>query len=505
MEVANRRSYYNAIYEAIVVNDNIDSDPDNKGRVQIYIPYVHTEYVSTYMDYMLSSDKQNQDGWSRFPWAYVLVDNLKNGNVVYCSYVNNSNDQYVIIGLDINNPANTASSSSGLEIGSAEINGVLDLAMPIIIHNEVGISTNDWPNNIPTSNYIKINPYDNGGWSIGLIQWHHCRAFDCLYQIAKADTNWESKVDMKQELFQDLKKAVNINSTTGYRTKYQSNYHPTAGAQPYIGIQALLGSDIGKETQRKYASEDTASSIEILTGEPNNIDNPAILIFLADIMNQYGQGLPQTIKKAASISKNGNDIMAQLSEFRDWCKSNLGSYNLYVNRRNTTYSYVQNLYNAGKLTALGSGENLANAEGANQGGQLLWPSPGCQVITSKYGYRTYKNEKGEWVSGNHSGIDLARNGGAEGQKIIAAHSGKISTQTTSDGYGILTRVTNGNMTTYYAHQSKRENGIKDGITVKAGQVIGYVGNTGNSTGAHLHFEVRINNQTQNPLPYIRKG
>ena len=500
MEIASKKSYYNAIYEAIIVNDNIDSDPEDKGRVQIYIPYIHTEYINTYMDYMLSSDKQNQDGCNRFPWAYVLVDNLKNGNVVYCSYVNNSNDQYVIIGLDVNNPANTASASSGLEIGSAEINGVLDLAMPIIIHNEVGIGTSDWPNNIPTNNYIKINPYDNGGWSIGLIQWHHCRAFDCLYQIAKADTNWESKVDMKQELFQDIKKAVNNNSTTRYRTKYQANYHPTKGAQPYIGIQALLGSDIGKETQRKYASEDTSSSIEILTSEPNNIDNPAILIFLADIMNQYGQGLPQTIKKAASISKNGNDIMKQLSEFRDWCKSNLGSYNLYVNRRNTTYSYIQNLYNDGKLTALGSGENLANAEGANQGGQLLWPSPGCQVITSKYGNRILNGKLNF-----HTGVDLARNGGAAGQKIIAAHSGTISTQTTSGGYGILTKVTNGNMTTYYAHQSKRENGIKDGITVKAGQVIGYVGNTGNSFGAHLHFEVRINNKTQNPLPYIQKG
>lgn len=500
MEIANKRAYYNAIYEAIIVNDNIDSDPDGKGRVQIYIPYIHTDCITTYTEYMLSSDKENQTGWGRFPWAYVLVDNLKNGNAVYCSYVNNSNDQYVVIGLDVNNPANTTSSGSGLEIGSAEINGVLDLAMPIIIHNEVGIATSAWPDDIPTSNYTRINPYDNGGWSIGLIQWHQCRAFDCLYQIAKADTNWENKVDMGQELFQDLKKAVANSSTTGYRTKYQSTYHPTAGAQPYIGIQALLGSDIGKATQRKYASEDTASSIETLTQEPNNIDNPAIIIFLADIMNQYGPGLPQTIKKAASINKNGNDIMQQLSEFRDWCKGNLGSYNTYINRRNTTYSYIQNLYNAGKLTSLGSGENLANEAGANQGGQLLWPSPGCQVITSKYGKRILNGSEGF-----HTGVDLARNGGAAGQKIIAAHSGTVSTQTTSDGYGILTKITNGNMTTYYAHQQSRENGIKDGITVKAGQVIGYVGNTGHSYGAHLHFEVRINNKTQNPLPYIRKS
>lgn len=456
--------------------------------------------IDKYMEYMSATDKSNNPNWTSFPWANVLVGDLKNGNVVYCSYVNNSNDQYVVIGLDVNNSANSNSSSSGLELGSAEINGVLDLAMPIIIHNEVGISTTSWPNDIPTDNYTRITPYDNGGWSIGLIQWHHCRAFDCLYQIAKADTNWESKVNTSIDLFQDLKKAVNNNSTGMYRTKYQSTFHPTKGTALYSGIQTLLGSDTGKETQRKYASEDTASSIEILTKEPNNIDNPAILIFLADIMNQYGQGLPQTIKKAASINKDGSDIMAQLDTFRNWCKGNLGSYNTYINRRNTTYSYIQNLYNEGKLTSLGSGENLANEEGANQGGQLLWPSPGCQVVTSKYGFRILNGK-----TGFHTGVDLARNGGAAGQKIIAAHSGTISTQTTSGGYGILTKITNGNMTTYYAHQSSRENGIKDGVTVKAGQVIGYVGNTGNSFGAHLHFEVRINNNTQNPLPYIKKG
>ena len=500
MEITSKKTYYNAIYEAIIVNSNIDTDPENKNRVQIFIPYIQASYIDMYSEYMLSSDKQNHIGWNKFPWATSLVNNLENGNVVFCSYVNNSNDSYVVLGLDENNPANIKSTSSGLEISSAEINGVLDLAMPIIIHNEVGINTSAWPDNIPTSNYIRINPYDNGGWSIGLIQWHQCRAFDCLYQIAKADTNWESKVNMNIELFQDLKKAVSNNSTTGYRTKYQSTYHPTEGSEPYKNIQALLGSNIGKETQRKYAAEDTASSIEILTQEPNNIDNPAILIFLADIMNQYGPGLPQTIKKAASINKNGQDIMQQLSEFRDWCKGNLGSYSTYINRRNTTYSYIQNLYNAGKLTSLGSGENLANEAGANKGGQLLWPSPGCQVVTSKYGNRILNGKLNF-----HTGVDLARNGGAAGQKIIAAHSGTISTQTTSGGYGILTKVTNGNMTTYYAHQSKRENGIKDGITVKAGQVIGYVGNTGNSFGAHLHFEVRINNKTQNPLPYIQKG
>ena len=92
MEIANKRAYYNAIYEAIIVNDNTDIDPENKGRVQIYIPYLHTEYINDYKNYMKASDKQSQTGWRVYPWAYVLVSDLKNGNVVYCSYVNNSNN-----------------------------------------------------------------------------------------------------------------------------------------------------------------------------------------------------------------------------------------------------------------------------------------------------------------------------------------------------------------------------------------------------------------------------
>lgn len=518
MEISSNRTYSNIIYSAIIVNDNSDMDPESKGRVQIYIPSVHLSQIDTYTDYMTSSNKREHDGWTIFPWATTLVDDLKNGNVVFGSNVDNKANEYIILGLDINNSSNSKGAGSGLDLGSAETSGVLDLAMPIILHNEVGINVNQWPNDIPTSSYTNINPYDkgctckdkskcahSGGWSIGLIQWHHCRAFDCLYQIAKADSNWQSKVNMKQDLFKDLSNAVSKNSTTGYRTKYQENFHPINGTAAYSGIQALLGSDIGKETQRKYASEDTASSIDTLIQEPNCINNPAILIFMADLMNQYGPGLTNTIKKAVNINKTNDDIMEQLSQLRDWCKSNFSDYNKYINRRNTTYTYIENLYNAGKLTTLG-GKNLADAEGANKGGQLLWPSPGCQVVTSKYGYRTYYSTKqNRWVSDFHTGVDLARNGGALGQEIIAAHSGTVTIQDSSGGYGILTKITNGEMTTYYAHQCKRETGIKNGVTVQAGQVIGYVGNTGNSSGAHLHFEVRINNQHKNPLPYIKKS
>lgn len=59
-----------------------------------------------------------------------------------------------------------------------------------------------------------------------------------------------------------------------------------------------------------------------------------------------------------------------------------------------------------------------------------------------------------------------------------------------------------NMKTYYAHLQKQ--GISKGTKVRAGQVIGYMGSTGRSTGVHLHFEIRINDQPVNPRPYLKE-
>lgn len=363
MEIADKRAYYNSIFSAIVVNDNVDDDPAGKGRVQIYIPSIHTNYDDVYMKYMTSNNKREDENKTKFPWATTMIENLKNGNIVFATNVNNNNDEFLVMGLDVNNPDN--GNGSGIGVGGFDINGdlsgILELTMPIIIHNEVGIKTTDWPDNIPHRSYININPYDNGGWSIGLIQWHHARAFDCLFEICKDDSNWKSKAtNTSLDLYRDLEKAVSANSSASYRTKYQANFHPTSGTAQYMFIQNLLGSDSGKKTQRRYASEDTKSSIEILTNDNNKICNPAIIIFLADIMNQYGPGLPSTIKEASRISNSGKgDMMEQLNEFRNWCKGHLGSYSTYINRRNTTYSYIESLYNAGKLS-MGLDKTYAN-------------------------------------------------------------------------------------------------------------------------------------------------
>jgi murein DD-endopeptidase MepM/ murein hydrolase activator NlpD len=116
------------------------------------------------------------------------------------------------------------------------------------------------------------------------------------------------------------------------------------------------------------------------------------------------------------------------------------------------------------------------------------------VVRSNYGWRVHP------ILGYrrlHAGTDYAA---PKGTPIFAAGNGVVVRAGRSSGYGNLTvvRHTNG-YETAYAHQSAFAKGIAPGVSVRQGQVIGYVGSTGLSTGPHLHFEIRVNGKPVDPL------
>src|SRR6478735_238973 len=127
-------------------------------------------------------------------------------------------------------------------------------------------------------------------------------------------------------------------------------------------------------------------------------------------------------------------------------------------------------------------------------GTFIRPIAGAP-INSPFGYRT------DPVTGTqafHSGIDF---GASCGTPIHAAGSGKVLSAGVQDGYGNATVINHGGgLATLYGHQSAFA--VSAGQVVTQGQVIGYVGNTGKSTGCHLHFEVRVNGNPVNPLGYL---
>lgn len=95
----------------------------------------------------------------------------------------------------------------------------------------------------------------------------------------------------------------------------------------------------------------------------------------------------------------------------------------------------------------------------------------------------------------HSGVDLAA---AAGTPVYASAPGYVVTANWAGGYGLLVAIEHaGGMQTRYGHLARLA--VASGQYVAAGAVIGYVGSTGNSTGPHLHYEVRINGRAVNPL------
>ena len=98
----------------------------------------------------------------------------------------------------------------------------------------------------------------------------------------------------------------------------------------------------------------------------------------------------------------------------------------------------------------------------------------------------------------HKGIDIAA---TRGTPILATASGTVTFAGWSSGYGYLVKINHGNgVETYYGHCSKLY--VSAGDTVEAGEQIAAVGSTGNSTGNHLHFEIRLDGKQVNPQTYV---
>ncbi len=115
--------------------------------------------------------------------------------------------------------------------------------------------------------------------------------------------------------------------------------------------------------------------------------------------------------------------------------------------------------------------------------------PVTGTVTSRYG----KREETEVVSANHQGIDIGAN---EGTPIYASMEGTVEVASEEGEYGKHIDIKNRDVLTRYAHCSKLL--VKEGQKVKQGDKIAEVGSTGNSTGPHLHFEIRRDNRTINP-------
>lgn len=181
-----------------------------------------------------------------------------------------------------------------------------------------------------------------------------------------------------------------------------------------------------------------------------------------------------------NLTNQEKNIQAKIDDYEE---DNVQLENLFNNNSKSS--------NSGQ-SGNDSGQSSSNGGSVSSGG-FIRPVGG--YVSCPYGPRIHP------VTGKqsfHQGVDLAS---PSGTPIKASKDGVVTTATYHDIYGNMVIIDHGNgFGTLYAHQTNYV--VSSGQRVKQGQVIGYVGSTGWSTGPHLHFEVRINGQHTNPMNYI---
>lgn len=230
-----------------------------------------------------------------------------------------------------------------------------------------------------------------------------------------------------------------------------------SGGKNYYTYYALVEDD--KEKLYVKTLEEAEKTLEELKDKKSaNIDD-------ITIEEKYDTELAKLSSKEDAVSKLYKE------EKKDYNRVMLASTNRSISTRVST------------STKISSGK-------ANLGIKLIEPVKG--VITGRYA------DISSVRSSAHTGLDIAA---PRGTKISAAASGTVVFAGTKGSFGKMIVISHGNgVQTYYAHCSSLL--VSKGDTVKQGQAIAKVGKTGNATGNHLHFEVRVNGQSYNPQKYI---
>jgi len=325
-----------------------------------------------------------------------------------------------------------------------------------------------------------------------------------LYTVAQGDTLYS----IAQRYNTTVQQLIILNNLSNEKIKLGQELHLPLTQQNAKSSAAIGGPTNADSEAAQSAQKSTIKSHWVSEGETLNqlaqrygIQSSSIVLsntsfYFSSADAPLTQGITLLIPPADGrvVKLDAPSDLLQIALQHDLSVAALAKANGFVQLKPLPAGkllYIPDTYAAKQFLKAAPAAVQASQAAPTQG--YIWPIQG--PITSYYGYRNIS------VGGNtfHSGIDISAK---TGTPIKAAQSGAVSRSGWGGGYGYVVYIDHADGSqTRYAHMSNMN--VDVGANVSQGQVIGWVGSTGASTGPHLHFEIRHAGNSIDPLTYLR--
>ena len=207
------------------------------------------------------------------------------------------------------------------------------------------------------------------------------------------------------------------------------------------------------------------------------------------VKNEYKEHLDVLNAEQGRLERQIAEADALIISLEEDTESAIAEYEISIASEDKMAKYLD------EMSLQYAHEQDAELRGVYSDSQFIWPVPSCTLLTSPYGYRIHPILDYERL---HAGLDI---GAKFGEEIIAADGGTVLVAEYSDSYGNFVLIDHGDRySTAYGHMS--EIAVEAGQEVKQGELIGYIGSTGWSTGPHLHFEIRLDGERIDPEEFF---
>ena len=298
--------------------------------------------------------------------------------------------------------------------------------------------------------------------------------------------------DAQFESFRERSRYIYMNGSSSYIDVILNSKSITDLIKRIDYVNRIVEYDKNLISQLKASEESIATHVEKAQKQKDDYD--VLFMLQTEKMSKYEESVAQKEQLIIALNKD-ETTYSQLAD--EWDASNKEFEKLIK-----AAQAEEERKRVAALAAANAAKAAATAKAnavvySPDGNPLQWPLPGNTRITSPYGNRPnpFNRSKTEF----HTGVDV---GASYGTNILAAEGGTVSFSGWQRGYGNTVVINHGNgMTTLYAHASSLL--VSVGQNVSRGQAIAKIGSTGNSTGNHLHFEVRINGGHTNPMKYTQ--